>query len=657
MGLWHGHVPWESGDSLMSIQKRFWVALVLSLPMLVAMVLMPFGWHLPGGAVTQLVLTTLIMAVAAWPFLQSAWASFTKHHANMDTLVAIGMATAYFYSIYAMLTQQPVFFESAAFVITFVLLGQVFEERMRRNASDAVAKLVDLQAKTAEVLRHGEFQQIPLAEVQLNDIIRVKPGQKIPVDGVITEGDSNVDESMITGESMPVTKTVADQVIGATMNGTGTFLFKATKIGDQTMLSQIVELVKKAQNSHAPIQKLTDKVSDIFVPVVLILAIVTFLVWYVMLGATLANALIFAVSVVVIACPCALGLATPTALMVGTGRGAKLGILIKNGEVLEAVNDVKTVIFDKTGTITAGQPQVTEVVGDQTKVLQVAASLEGASEHPLATAILKKAEDLQVVPQAVTDFRAIEGKGVAGLLAGKTAFVGNQKLLTTVHVTPELTDKIQVLQDQAKTVVLVGLDQEIIGLIAIQDVPKATSQAAITSLKARGLKTVMLTGDNQRVAQAVADQVGIDQVIADVLPGDKADQVKQFQQTGKVAFVGDGINDAPALTTADVGIAMGSGTDIAIDAGGIVLVKNDLRDVDLALALSKKTFQRIKLNLFWAFIYNVLGIPIAAGVFFGLGLMLSPELAGLAMAFSSLSVVTSSMLLNRARITRRAEFI
>lgn len=657
MGLWHGHVPWESGDSLMSIQKRFWVALVLSLPMLVAMVLMPFGWHLPGGAVTQLVLTTLIMAVAAWPFLQSAWASFTKHHANMDTLVAIGTATAYFYSIYAMLTQQPVFFESAAFVITFVLLGQVFEERMRRNASDAVAKLVDLQAKTAEVLRHGEFQQIPLAEVQLNDIIRVKPGQKIPVDGVITEGDSNVDESMITGESMPVTKTVADQVIGATMNGTGTFLFKATKIGDQTMLSQIVELVKKAQNSHAPIQKLTDKVSDIFVPVVLILAIVTFLVWYVMLGATLANALIFAVSVVVIACPCALGLATPTALMVGTGRGAKLGILIKNGEVLEAVNDVKTVIFDKTGTITAGQPQVTEVVGDQTKVLQVAASLEGTSEHPLATAILKKAEDLQVVPQAVTDFRAIEGKGVAGLLAGKTAFVGNQKLLTTVHVTPELTDKIQVLQDQAKTVVLVGLDQEIIGLIAIQDVPKATSQAAITSLKARGLKTVMLTGDNQRVAQAVADQVGIDQVIADVLPGDKADQVKQFQQTGKVAFVGDGINDAPALTTADVGIAMGSGTDIAIDAGGIVLVKNNLRDVDLALALSKKTFQRIKLNLFWAFIYNVLGIPIAAGVFFGLGLMLSPELAGLAMAFSSLSVVTSSMLLNRARITRRAEFI
>lgn len=638
----------------MSIRQRFWISLILSLPMLVAMILMPWGWHLPGGAMTQLVLTTVIMVVAAGPFIQSAWASFKKHHANMDTLVAIGTATAYFYSIYAMVTNQAVFFESAAFVITFVLLGQVFEERMRRNASDAVAKLVDLQAKTAEVLRDGEFQQVPLAEVQVNDVLRVKPGQKIPVDGVITEGSSNVDESMVTGESMPVTKQVADQVIGATMNGTGTFLFKATKIGDQTMLAQIVELVKKAQNSHAPIQKLTDKVSDIFVPVVLILAIVTFLIWYVLIGATLANALIFAVSVVVIACPCALGLATPTALMVGTGRGAKMGILIKNGEVLEAVNDVRTVIFDKTGTITAGQPQVTDIVGDQQQVLAVAASLEAASEHPLAIAILQQAQDLGITPTTVQNFQAIEGKGVAGLVAGQPAFVGNQKLLSTVPMPTELAAQMQTLQDQAKTVVLVGREQKIIGLIAIQDVPKPTSKAAIASLKARGLKTVMLTGDNQRVAAAIAEQVGIDQVIADVLPGDKAEQVQQFQADGKVAFVGDGINDAPALTTADVGIAMGSGTDIAIDAGGIVLVKNDLRDVDRALALSKKTFQRIKLNLFWAFIYNVLGIPVAAGVFFGLGLMLSPELAGLAMAFSSLSVVLSSVLLNRAKISTTA---
>lgn len=634
----------------MSITKRFWVSLILSLPMLANMLLMPFGWMLPGGAWTQLVLTTLIMLISARPFWQSAWASFTKHHANMDTLVAIGTATAYVYSLYAMLTGQAVFFESAAFVTTFVLLGQVFEERMRRNSANAVEKLANLQAKEAEVQRGDRFVKVPLADVQLGDVLRVKPGQKVPVDGVLVQGSSNVDESMVTGESMPVTKQVDDTVIGATQNGTGTFLFRATKIGENTMLAQIVELVKKAQNSHAPIQKLTDKVSDIFVPVVLSLAIATFLIWYVFLGASLANALIFAVSVVVIACPCALGLATPTALMVGTGRGAKMGILIKNGEVLEAVNDVKTVVFDKTGTITVGQPQVTDVIGDEARVLTLAASLEEASEHPLAGAILDRAQALDLTVPTATDFHAIEGKGVQATVAGQTAVVGNHKLVADLAIAEPLQRQVVALQDAAKTVVFVGLGDQIIGLIAIQDVPKSTSREAIADLKARGLKTVMLTGDNQRVATAVAQQVGIDQVIADVLPGDKADHVRQLQQTGKVAFVGDGINDAPALTTADVGIAMGSGTDIAIDAGGIVLVKNDLRDVDRALALSRKTFNRIKLNLFWAFIYNVLGIPVAAGVFYAIGLTLSPELAGLAMAFSSLSVVTSSVLLNRAKI-------
>ncbi|KJW13372.1 copper-translocating P-type ATPase [Levilactobacillus spicheri] len=634
----------------MSITKRFWVSLILSLPMLANMLLMPFGWMLPGGAWTQLVLTTLIMLISARPFWQSAWASFTKHHANMDTLVAIGTATAYVYSLYAMLTGQAVFFESAAFVTTFVLLGQVFEERMRRNSANAVEKLANLQAKEAEVQRGDRFVKVPLADVQLGDVLRVKPGQKVPVDGVIVQGSSNVDESMVTGESLPVTKQVDDAVIGATQNGTGTFLFRATKIGENTMLAQIVELVKKAQNSHAPIQKLTDKVSDIFVPVVLSLAIATFLIWYVFLGASLANALIFAVSVVVIACPCALGLATPTALMVGTGRGAKMGILIKNGEVLEAVNDVKTVVFDKTGTITVGHPQVTDVIGDEARVLTLAASLEEASEHPLAAAILDRAQALALTVPAATNFHAIEGKGVQATVAGQTAVVGNHKLVADFTLTEAMQRQVVALQDAAKTVVFVGLGDQIIGLIAIQDVPKSTSREAIADLKARGLKTVMLTGDNQRVATAVAQQVGIDQVIADVLPGDKADHVRQLQQTGKVAFVGDGINDAPALTTADVGIAMGSGTDIAIDAGGIVLVKNDLRDVDRALALSRKTFNRIKLNLFWAFIYNVLGIPVAAGVFYAIGLTLSPELAGLAMAFSSLSVVTSSVLLNRAKI-------
>lgn len=447
---------------------------------------------------------------------------------------------------------------------------------------------------------------------------------------------------------------MGDSVIGATINGTGTVTYTAKKVGDDTMLAQIVDMVKKAQNSHAPIQKLTDKVSDIFVPVVLIIAILTFMVWYVIVGASVANSLIFAVSVVVIACPCALGLATPTALMVGTGRSAKMGILIKNGEVLEAVNDVKTVVFDKTGTITNGKPIVTDVIGDRATVLATAAALEATSEHPLATAVLAqaKADDLKV--SEVSDFKAVEGKGVTALVGGKRAFVGNDKLAADSVLPDELQAQVADLQDQAKTVVYVGVENQVIGLIAIQDAPKPSSKSAIAALHARGLKTVMLTGDNVRVAQAIAKQVGIDEVIADVLPGDKADHVQALQKDGVVAFVGDGINDAPALTVADVGIAMGSGTDIAIESGGIVLVKNDLMDVDRALALSKKTFNRIKLNLFWAFVYNVLGIPVAAGLFYAIGLTLSPEFAGLAMALSSLSVVTSSVLLNRVKIESKA---
>lgn len=639
----------------MKITTRFWISLVLSLPMLVEMILKPLtGWMLPGGHWTMFVLTTIVMGLSAGPFIQSAWASFKKHHSNMDTLVAIGTATAYFYSIYALLTHKQVFFESAAFVTTFVLLGQVFEERMRNNASNAIEKLFSLQAKEAEVKRDGQFVKVPLDQVAVGDEIRVKPGEKIAVDGEVISGSSTIDESMVTGESLPVSRQTGDSVIGSTLNKTGTLTFRAKKVGGDTLLAQIVELVKKAQNSHAPIQKLTDKVSDIFVPVVLIVAIATFLVWYVILGLNLANALIFAVAVVVIACPCALGLATPTALMVGTGRGAKMGILIKNGEVLETVNEIKTVVFDKTGTITVGKPVVTDVRGEQDQVLQVAAALEENSEHPLAEAILDAAKEKQTAYPAATDFQAISGQGVAAKFNGQDAFVGNTKLRHDYQMDEDLQKEMETLQDQAKTVVLVGLNQQVIGLIAIQDTPKETSAAAISALKARGLKTVMLTGDNKRVAQAIAKEVGIDQVIAEVLPADKAEQIKQLQDSGKVAFVGDGINDAPALSTADVGIAMGSGTDIAIDAGGIVLVKNDLRAVDQALELSQKTFNRIKLNLFWAFIYNVLGIPVAAGLFYGLGVTLSPEIAGLAMAFSSLSVVTSSVLLNKTKITSRA---
>ncbi|NLR09401.1 MULTISPECIES: copper-translocating P-type ATPase [Lactobacillaceae] len=635
----------------MTIKNRFIISLILSLPMLVEMVTKPFGLMLPGGNWTMFVLTTGVMVLSARPFIQSAWAAFRHHHADMDTLVAVGTATAYLYSIYAMLTGKAVFFESAAFVVTFILLGQYFEEKMKHAASGAVEKLVNLQAKEAEVLRNGQLISVPLNDVAVGDIIRVKPGQKIAVDGTITEGTSTIDESMVTGESMPVTKQAGDAVIGATINGTGTFLFKAGKVGDDTLLAQIVEMVKKVQTSHAPIQKTVDRVADIFVPAVLIAAILTFTVWYVFLGASLVNAMLFAVSVVIIACPCALGIATPTALMVGTGRSAKLGILIKNGEVLEMANRIKTVVFDKTGTITAGQPQVTDVVGDRKQVLQLAASLEATSEHPLATAILAAAKTDNLTPKVVADFQALQGKGVQATLEGQRAFIGNTKLLTDNQLTPNLQAQMTQLQAAAKTVVLVGLNDQVIGLIAIQDAPKPSSATAIAALKKCGLRTVMLTGDNQRVSQAIADQVGIDEVIADVLPADKAAAVERLQATGPVAFVGDGINDAPALTTADVGIAMGSGTDIAIESGGIVLVKNDLLDVVRALELSQKTFSRIKLNLFWAFIYNTLGIPVAAGIFAGIGLMLSPELAGLGMAFSSFSVVASSLLLNKSKLT------
>lgn len=635
--------------------KRFWISFILSIPMLIQMFAMPFHWMMPGYNWIAFITTTIIMAISAAPYWSSAWAAFKHHSANMNTLVAVGTAVAYFYSIFAMSTGHEVYFESAAFVTVFVLLGDAMEEKMHNNASNALAKLIDLQAKDAEVERNGEFVKVPLDQVKVGDIIRVKPGEKVPVDGVIVDGSTTIDESMVTGESMPVTKKKGDDVVGSTINTNGTFNFKATKVGSDTMLSQIVDLVKKAQTSHAPIQNLTDKISNIFVPAVLIIAIITFVIWYVFLNAPLVTALLFAVSVVVIACPCALGLATPTALMVGTARSAKMGVLIKNGEVLEEVSDLDTVVFDKTGTITVGKPQVTDVVGDQNKVLTIAASLEENSEHPLATAVVKKAKEDKIALAQVKNFAAIEGKGVRASYDGQTAFVGSDRLLEDISISQEMKDQAIKLQKEAKTVVYVGLGQEIIGLIAIQDVPKPSSKAAIAELKKRGLKTIMLTGDNPNVANAIGKEVSIDQVIAGVLPTEKAAEIKKLQDEGrKVAFVGDGINDAPALSTADVGIAMGSGTDVAIESGGIVLVQNDLMGVVRALDISKKTFNRIKLNLFWALIYNTIGIPIAAGLFMGLGLTLSPELAGLAMAFSSVSVVTSSLLLNKTKIAGEA---
>lgn len=635
---------------LSSIQ-RFWISFILTIPMIIQMLAMPFHWMMPGYNWIALITTTLVMLVATVPYWTSAWVAFKNHHANMNTLVALGTGIAYFYSIFAMITGRAVYFESADFIAVFVLLGDTMEERMHNNASNALKKLLDLQVKEADVLRDGKFVQVPLSQVKKGDIIRVKPGQKIAVDGVITKGSTTVDESMVTGESMPVRKKVGDNVIGSTINGDGAIEFRATKVGDETVLAQIVEMVKKAQTSHAPIQNLTDRISGIFVPTVLIIAIITFVVWYVFLGATAVNAMLFAVAVIVIACPCALGLATPTALMVGTSRAAKMGVLIKDGQALEEINAVKIIAFDKTGTITVGKPTVTDVVGEQTKTLQVAGSLEASSEHPLAKAIVEKTQQERIKLLQVTDFKAVEGQGVTANLDGQPAFVGSLKLAENEQLTEKLKEQAGKLQSEAKTVVYVGLGDEIVGLIAIQDTPKESSATAIAQLKARGLRTVMITGDNEQVAQAIAKEVGIDDVVAGVMPNQKSAVIESLQKNGKkVAFVGDGINDAPALTTADVGIAMGSGTDIAIESGSIVLVKNDLRGVVRALSISQKTFNRIKLNLFWALIYNVIGIPIAAGVFVGVGLTLSPEFAALAMAFSSVSVVTSSLLLNWTKI-------
>lgn len=634
--------------------KLFWISFILSLPLLVQMLAMPFGGKMPYYNLIAFVVTTLIMLSVAVPYWSSAWAAAKHHDANMNTLVAVGTTVAYFYSVFALLTGRDVYFESAAFIAVFVTLGDAMEERVHKNAEGAVSNLLQLQAKSAVVKRNGDWVKVPLKEVQIGDEIRVKPGEKIPVDGTILTGQSAVDESMVTGESMPVEKKKGDAVVGSTINQTGTFTFKATKVGAQTMLAQIVEMVKKAQTSHAPIQDFTNVVAHYFVPVVLIIALVTFTIWYAFLGATFVQALLFAVSVIVIACPCALGLATPTALMVGTGRSAKMGVLIKDGQTLQEVSSLTTIVFDKTGTITAGKPQVTDVVGDdQGHVLRVAVSLEALSEHPLAQAVIKQAKAEQFDQHAVEDFQVVEGQGVTGKLDDHQIAVGSDRLVDSYQLSPQLADQADQLRHAAKTVVYVSEDNQVIGLLAIQDVPRPEAAATMAALHDRGLTTVMLTGDNEQVAQQIAKQVGIDRVIAGVLPNQKAEQVKLLQQQGeKVAFVGDGINDAPALSTAEVGIAMGGGTDIAIESGGIILVQNDLRGVVSALSLADKTFKRIKLNLFWALIYNLIGIPIAAGLFVGLGLQLTPEIAALAMAFSSVSVVTSSLLLKWAHVER-----
>ena len=641
----------EKTRKSLSLLQRFWITSIFTLPLVFLMLGMLTGTisH-PVMHWGTFLATTPIMLVAGGPYIQSAWASFKKHNANMDTLVALGTLVAYLYSLVALFAGLPVYFESAGFILFFVLLGAVFEEKMRKNTSQAVEKLLDLQAKTAEVLREDSYVQVPLDQVKVGDLIRVRPGEKIAVDGVVVEGVSSIDESMVTGESLPVDKMVGDTVIGSTINNSGTLIFKAEKVGSETVLAQIVDFVKKAQTSRAPIQDLTDKISGIFVPAVVILAILTVWIWFVLLEASFVTSLLYGVAVLIIACPCALGLATPTALMVGTGRSAKMGVLLKNGTVLQEIQKVQTLVFDKTGTLTEGKPVVTDVIGDETEVLGLAASLEEASQHPLAQAIVKRASEAGLKLQPVENFQALHGKGVSGQINGKQVLLGNAKMLDGMDISTAYQEKLEELEKEAKTVVYLAVDNEIKGLLALQDIPKGNAKLAISQLKKRGLRTVMLTGDNAGVARAIADQIGIEEVIAGVLPEEKAHEIHQLQQAGKVAFVGDGINDAPALSVADVGIAMGAGTDIAIESADLVLTTNNLLGVVRAFDMSKKTFNRILLNLFWAFIYNVIGIPIAAGVFSGIGLVLNPELAGLAMAFSSVSVLISSLMLNVAKI-------
>ncbi|MCD5485875.1 copper-translocating P-type ATPase [Lactobacillus delbrueckii subsp. lactis] len=626
--------------------RRFWLSLFLALPMLAQMLLTIWGIMLPGIKTYSLIATSLIMLIGAGPYIQSAWAALKRHQANMNSLIAIGTSVTYIYSLFAYFTGRPVYFESAAFILIFVLLGDALEEKMHDRAAASLNKLLELQASEAEVKRGEDFVKLPLDQVKAGDIIKVRPGGKVPVDGRLVSGQSSVNEAMVTGESMPVAKKPGDRVIGATINGSGSFLMVAEQVGEETMLAQIVKVVKQAQNSRAPIQKLTDKVANYFVPAVLIVSILTFAIWDVFSPVGPVKAMLYAVSVIVIACPCALGLATPTALMVASGRSARMGVLIKDGEILEAAAKIKTIVFDKTGTLTVGQPQLVDQVGGKAS-LSLAASLEANSEHPLAQAIVTSAKKGGQPLLPVSDFSAEEGKGVEGKVAGHLVKVGRADYVSAPDAWRQQAEG---LAEAGKTVVYVQKDSAVIGLLALQDAPRPEAKAVLSELKSRGIKTVMLTGDNQQLAEKIGRQLGIDQVEAGLLPGEKADRLAKLQEAGPVAFVGDGINDAPALSLADVGIAMGSGTDVAKEAGGIVLMTSDLTGVLRALDLSKQTFTRIKLNLFWALIYNLIGIPVAAGLFSFIGVSLSPELAALAMAFSSVSVLLSSLMLNWTKI-------
>lgn len=633
------------------------ISAILTAPLLFSMLLMITNIDIPffHNEYFQLIVATPVQFIIGFRFYKNAYRALRSGSANMDVLIAMGTTAAYFYSIYNAFfaphegMMKELYFESSAVIITLILFGKYLEAVAKGRTSEAIKKLMGLQAKTARVIRDGREEDIPIEEVVPGDVIVVRPGEKIPVDGRILEGDSAVDESMLTGESLPVEKTAGDHVVGATINRFGTFRLEATRVGKDTVLSQIIKMVEDAQGSKAPIQKIADRVSGVFVPVVLAIALVTLLAWYLIAG-DLTGGIVSAVSVLVIACPCALGLATPTAIMAGTGKGAENGILIKGGEHLEMTYRLNAVVLDKTGTITKGQPEVTDVIPlgsmDRGELLRMAAAAEKNSEHPLGEAIYEQGKkESGTVPEA-EQFAAIPGKGVMAVVEGRQIYIGTGKLMQEAGIdTGSAENVIAGLEDDGKTAMLMVADGRLEAVIAVADTLKESSKDAIDELKKMGIEVYMITGDNKRTASAIAKQAGITNVLAEVLPEDKAEEVGKLKKQGmKVAMAGDGINDAPALVAADIGIAMGTGTDVAIEAADITLLRGDLMLIPAAIRLSKMTMRKIKQNLFWAFIYNIIGIPVAA---FGL---LNPMIAGGAMAFSSVSVVTNSLRLRRIRL-------
>ena len=642
----------------MVLRRLFLLSLILSLPIFVLSFPEWFGVTVPNIAL--LALATPVQFIAGYRFYQGTFTALKAGYASMDTLIAVGTSAAYFYS--TIVTLLPgfgdyVYFDSAALIITFIILGKWLEAITKGRASEAIKKLMRLQPKTAVVIRKGKEIEIPVEDIVVGEVVVVKPGQKIPVDGIVLSGLSSVDESMITGESIPVEKHEGDKVIGGTINKHGSFRFKAMKIGKDTVLAQIIKLVEEAQGSKAPIQRLADKVSGYFVPAVILIALVSFSLWYLVLDQSFVFSLSIFISVLIIACPCALGLATPTAIMVGTGKGAENGILIKSGEALENARRITTIVFDKTGTLTEGKPRVTDVIAlaDSTEsdVLRHAAIAEKKSEHPLADAILAEAEAEKITVFEASRFEAVPGEGIMARYGRSEILLGNKSLMKKNKLSiGGLEEDLERLESEGKTVMILAVGKKVEGLIAVADTLKQHSKEVVKKLKGMGKEVVMITGDNKKTADAVARQLGIDYTLAEVLPHDKKKEIEKLQAEGKVvAMIGDGINDAPALAEADLGIAIGAGTDVALETGQIVLMKSDLRDAVRAIELSSYTMKKIKQNLFWAFFYNSIGIPVAAGVLYPFtGLLLNPIIAGAAMAFSSVSVVSNSLLMKRYRV-------